>query len=233
MGDSEVLGYLLRISPDRLLQVPTNHRKTGACPRLLLITDHARYAGDGFFDCVEAALRGGVDAVMAREKQMDSARLLSFCSRLRELTRRYKARLIVHTQADVALAVGADGVHVASSEAGELPSMRTWLGEARMSLSVSCHDAAQLQSATAAGADFALLSPVFPTASHPCMPHLGVQRFCELARAAPLPVIALGGITAENRGQLPDFPVAVISALLAANEPQSVAESLCEPESPA
>jgi thiamine-phosphate pyrophosphorylase len=219
MGDPELLS--------QLLQVPAYHHKTDACPGLLLITDHTRFNGEGFFGCVEAALRGGVDAVMAREKQMDSARLLSFCSRLRGLTRRYGARLIVHTQADVALAVGADGIHVASADIGELPAMRRWLGNARMSLSASCHDAAQLRSAADAGADFAVLSPVFPTASHPGMPSLGVQGFCKLASAAPLPVVALGGITTSNRDQLPDFPVAVIGALLAADEPQRAAESLC------
>lgn len=209
--------------------MPTLRHKTGACPGLLLITDHARYNTEGFFDCVEAALRGGVDTVMAREKQMDSARLLSFCSRLRRVTRDYGARLIVHTQADVALAVGADGVHLSSSDLEELPAIRAWLNQPGMSLSASCHDAAQLRLAADGRADFALLSPVFPTASHPGMPHLGVQRFCELANAVPLPVVALGGISIENRDQLAAYPVAVISALLASDAPQQSAEDLCRP----
>ncbi len=210
--------------------MPAPQHHADAYPHLLLITDHARYNGEGFFAAVEAALRGGVDAVMAREKQMDSARLLSFCSRLRGLTRGYGARLIVHTQADVALAVGADGVHVAATDTAELPAMRGWLDNPTMSLSASCHDAAQLQLAADAGADFALLSPVFPTASHPGMPHLGVQRFIELANAAPLPVVALGGIGIHNRGELADWPIAVIGALLGAENPGLAAESLCKPD---
>lgn len=196
-------------------------------PQLLLITDHARYPGDAFFETVEAALSGGVDTVLAREKQMDSARLLAFCSRLRELTRRYDACLIVHAQADVAQAVQADGVHVSSADIPELPAMRRWLGDAPMTLSASCHDMEQLQAAFDAGADFALLSPVFPTASHPGAPHLGVGRFRELAAAAPLPVVALGGITTENRGELAGFPVAAISALLGAEDPAKAARLLC------
>ena len=196
------------------------------CPHLLLITDHARYAGDAFFSSVEAALKGGVDAVLVREKQMDSARLLAFCSRLRELTSRYDARLLVHTQADVAQAVSADGVHVASNDIAELAAMRRWLNNPDMSLSASCHDAADLQAAADAGADFALLSPVFPTTSHPGTPHLGIEGFKALATAAALPVVALGGVSPENRPQLEAFPIAVISALLGAKNAEKAARDL-------
>jgi len=202
------------------------HDSPGLTPELLLITDHARFTGEAFFTAVEAALKGGVDAVLAREKQMDSARLLAFCSRLRKLTRKHGARLLVHTQADVAAAVGADGVHVASADIAEIPCMRRWLNKPGMSLSASCHDAPQLQAAADAGADFALLSPVFPTDSHPGAPHLGVHRFSELASVAPLPIVALGGVTAKNRQELAGWPVAVISCLLGAQNPEYVAARL-------
>ncbi len=198
------------------------------CPNLVLITDHARYAGEAFFISVEAALKGGVDAVLVREKQMDSARLLAFCARLRTLTQACGARLLVHTQADVAAAVGADGVHVASSDIGELPGMRRWLNKADMSLSASCHDAYELQAAADARADFALLSPVFPTASHPGAAHLGVAVFKALAERSSLAVVALGGITQENRGQLAGYPIAVISALSGSGNAEEVARRLRE-----
>jgi len=196
-------------------------------PQLLLITDHARFEGEAFFASVEAALKGGVDAVLVREKHMDSARLLAFCSRLRDITRRYDARLLVHTQADVACAVGADGVHVASTDIAELSCMRGWLNRPGMSLSASCHDAAQLRAAAVAGADFALLSPVFPTPSHPGAPHLGAETFMAVLDVSPLPLIALGGITPENRASLAGVPVAVISALLGAEDPEQAAGLLC------
>ncbi|MDQ6966176.1 MAG: thiamine phosphate synthase, partial [Mariprofundaceae bacterium] len=144
--------------------------KKGYIPNLLLITDHIRYPGEAFFAAGDASMQGGVDAVLVREKQMDSARLLSICSRLRDITRRFEARLLVHTQADVAGAVGADGVHVSSDGILEVRAMRRWLNDAPMTLSASCHEATQLEAAADAGADFALLSPVFPTASHPGAP---------------------------------------------------------------
>lgn len=197
-------------------------------PSLVLITDSRRLEADRFFTQVEAALRGGVDTVLVREKQMDSARLLALASRLRLLTRDHGARLLVHTQADIAVAVDADGVHVAAADIPELPGMRRWLGVLPMNLSASCHSASELVSAREAGADFALLSPVFPTASHPGAPHLGVERFRKLATDADLPVLALGGITAANRQRLEGYGVVVIGALLDATDAEAAATALLQ-----
>jgi len=180
-----------------------------------------------FFDAVRAALRGGVDAVLVREKLMDSSRLLAFASRLRAITHEYGgARLIVHTQADVARAVAADGVHVTADSIGEIPAMRRWLDDVRMTVSASCHSEEELRAAADAGADFALLSPVFPTQSHPGAPHLDVAPFLHMAGAAPLSVVALGGITPENRDRLAGYGVAVIGAILDASGPESAARAL-------
>jgi thiamine-phosphate diphosphorylase len=195
-------------------------------PALVLITDSRRLEREALLAQIEAALAGGVDAVLVREPQMDAARLLAFAARLRRLTAEYGARLWVHTQADIAVAVGADGVHVRAAGIGELPGMRRWLAGQPMSLSVSCHTAAELAAAAAAGADTAFLSPVFPTASHPGAPALGTERFRELAAAAALPVLALGGITPENRGALAGYGVAVIGTLLAAADARAVARAL-------
>ena len=169
--------------------------------------------------------------MLVRENQMDSARLLSLASRLRQLTRAANARLIIHTQANIAAAVDADGVHVSQADIGELPTMRRWLGRAgeSMSFSASTHDAASLEAAAKVGSDFALLSPVFPTASHPGEAALGIDAFRELAGKANVPVVALGGITPDNRSQLKGFGVAAISAILLAVDPQAAACALLEP----
>jgi len=195
-------------------------------PQLVLITDSTRLERERFFAVVKDALAGGVDTVLVREKAMNSAKLLAFASALRGLTSAAGARLIVHTQADVAKAVRADGVHVAAAEMAELPAMRRWLADETISLSASCHNAVELERAFEHGADFALLSPVFPTASHPGAAHLGVDGFQELAAAAPVPVIALGGITPENRHEIAKYGVAVISSILEAKDPRHAAEKL-------
>ncbi len=171
-------------------------------------------------------MAGGVDALLVREKQMDSARLLAFASRLRELTGNYGAKLIIHTQADVARAIGADGVHLASSDLAEVPTVRDWLESPGMTISTSCHNEIELGFSQRFGADYAFLAPVFPTQSHPGKPHLGIEKFREMAEGTSLPVIALGGINEDNRQQLSGFGVAVISAILDADDPKVAAKSL-------
>lgn len=179
-----------------------------------------------FFETAEVALCGGVDAVLVREKQMDSARLLAFCSRLRSMTMAHKALLIVHSQADVARAVEADGVHVAAANVAEIPAMRKWLGHAGMTISISCHSAGEMDLAAHYGADFALLSPVFSTSSHPQAQPLGVDRFMEIARNTALPVVALGGIGPGNRKALTGWSVAVISTILDAADAELAARDM-------
>jgi len=195
-------------------------------PELILITDSTQQESERFFNIVEASLCGGVDAVLVHEKQMDSAHFLAFCSRLRTLTVAHKALLIVHSQADVAQAVAADGVHVAAADMEEIAGMHQWLKDAKMMFSASCHNAEELKQAEHCGADFALLSPVFPTNSHPGAPHLGSKHFRTLADASPLPVIALGGIVPGNRNELAGYPVAVISAIMHADNPEQAARCL-------
>jgi len=197
-----------------------------AVPALTLITATDRYPGEAFFDAVKLALSAGVDAVLIREKQLTSARLLALASRLRQMTYDYQARLIIHSQADIALAVDADGVHLASADIRSVPDVRRWLADAGKTVSVSCHNAGELQLAAESGADYATLSPVFATKSHPGAPHLGVDAFHALASAALLPVIALGGIGAENCKQLQAAGIAVIGAILDAEDPRLAVQRL-------
>jgi len=192
----------------------------------MLITDSARFSGEQCCDAVEQALQGGVDAVLVREKHLTSARLLALASRLRQMTAAYHTRLIIHGQADIAAAVDADGVHLSSTDIPEIAAVRQWLADQGKSISVSCHHADELELASQYGADYAMLSPVFPTACHPGAPHLGVDTFRQLAAATALPVIALGGITTSSCLTLAGRPVAVMGALLNATNPRLAAQQL-------
>jgi len=119
-------------------------------------------------------------------------------------------------------------VHVAAADIARIDTMRAWMDAPEMSISASTHNAYELHAAAVADCDFALLSPVFPTASHPDAPHLGVKVFRELAQQSPLPVVALGGINLENRALLAGFPVAVISALLDLKDVQQIKETAAQ-----
>jgi len=199
-------------------------------PQLILITDSSRLSGTALLEQIALALQGGVDTVLMREKQLDSAKALALASSLRNLTRTYQVRLIIHSFADIAIAVGADGIHLPSNEIASIPALRRWLMQHDavndMAISVSCHHADDLAQAAAFGVDFALLSPVFETASHPGEPCLGIDAFHNLTDQSPCPVVALGGIDTYNRHMLANHGVAVISALLLADDARNAAQLL-------
>ncbi len=113
--------------------------------------------------------------------------------------------------ADLALAesIGADGVHLPRWHEPE----RAFPGA--MIVSASCHNARELAQANAMGADVALLSPVFPTGSHPGKAGLGAEKFLALAATSPLPVLALGGVDETNAASLVGPNVAGIAAISA------------------
>jgi len=197
-------------------------------PALTLITDTSRYSGDAFFDILEQALTAGVDAVLVRETALSSARLLVLAARLREMTQTHDARLIIHSQADIAEAVDADGVHLSARDIGSISAVRGWLNDPAKTVSASCHHARELSLAAEAGADFAMLSPVFPTATHAGAPCLGIADFRRLADQALLPVVALGGITTHNCAELNWPHLAVISAILSAEAPAAATRTLLQ-----
>jgi len=199
---------------------------TAIAPALTLISDTSRYTGEVFFDAMEQSLAAGADAVLVREKTLSSARLLALAARLRETTRTYGAQLIIHSQADIAEAVDADGVHLSARDIGTIPAVRGWLNNPDKIVSVSCHHAGEMALAAQLGADYVMLSPLFPTASHPGAPCLGVACFHRLADQFKLPVVALGGITTHNCAELGWPHLAVISAVLAAEDPSASTRAL-------
>jgi len=193
-------------------------------PSLILITDSSRYSDELLFSALKKA--DGVDAVLLREKELTSAKLLALAARLREFTTASGAALYIHTQVDIAAAVDADGVHVASGDITNIPAIRRWLNDPAKTISASCHNLKEIRLAEKNGADFLFLSPVFPTESHPGSPHLGIDAFNELASKTSLPVIALGGIDSRNCGGLRGNRMAVIGALLGADDPGLTASKL-------
>jgi len=195
-------------------------------PSLTLITDSSRYPDDLLFSVMEKALKHGLDAILIREKELSSAKFLALASRVRALTSAYGAALYIHTQVDIAAAVDADGVHLASGDISNITAVRSWLNDPAKTVSVSCHNLQEIKLAEKFSADFLFLSPVFPTASHPGAEHLGVKTFIDMASQSAVPVIALGGVDCDNRSQLQGYGVAVISSLLAAADPSLAAKQL-------
>lgn len=162
-------------------------------PFLYAISNVAELGVEEFMRRLEVALGNGLRLLQLREKHLP-------CGELRELARRVTALAHAHgakvlLNGDVALAqeVGADGVQLTATQlAGlhERPSVG-WCA-------ASCHNAEELRHAEALGCDFALLSPVLPTLSHPGAPHLGWENFAAVAAGSSIPVYALGGMTRDD-----------------------------------
>ncbi|MFN3544608.1 MAG: Nudix family hydrolase [Thiobacillus sp.] len=156
---------------------------------------HAEALGvDSFLARLDLALANGLRLVQVRDKSLPEAERLALARETVRHAHRHGARVLVNGSLELARAAGADGVHLDSSAAARLSARPDRAGSDAFLVGVSCHDAAELAHAAAIGADFALLSPVLPTQTHPGAPTLGWQTFSELAAASPIPVYGLGGL---------------------------------------
>lgn len=162
-------------------------------PPLYLISHADALGEEVFLTRLEQALETGVRLVQLREP-WPLPRLLALAARTRRLCHHYEARLLLNADPAVAAAY-ADGVHL---PAARLMALTARPLAANRLVAASCHDSTEVHHAAAIGCDFAVLSPVLPTASHPGAATLGWQRFRELAQSTLLPLYALGGMTASD-----------------------------------
>ena len=194
-------------------------------PVLMLVTDrHLAGGEDALQAAVEAAIDGGVNAVQVREKDLHPAELLPLARRLREVTVG-RAALIVNGPLEVALAAGADGVHLPeAAPMVERPARPVLVGR-------SVHSVEAAEAAWAECSDYLIAGPVFETPSHAGRKAAGVGLVKECSRAVAMPVLAVGGIDAgrvEEVIRAGASGVAVISAILGSSAPRTAAEALKE-----
>jgi thiamine-phosphate pyrophosphorylase len=195
-------------------------------PQLHLVTE-PHHGPAELMRRVALALEGGVDWVQLRDKSAPAATLFELGARLLRLSHERGARLAINDRLDVALALRADGIHLAGQSLPVAEAVR--LADQRLRVGRSVHALAEAQQAAAAGAAYVTFGPVFPTRSHPGMPPRGLDELANIVRALDVPVLAIGGITAEN---LPDVlatgcaGVAVISAILSDPDPAAAAARL-------
>ena len=184
---------------------------------LLLITDHTSC------ETIAAALRGGVNAVMLREKDLSARELYALALRLRALTRDAGAQLIINDRLDVALAVEADGIHL-GWQSLPLKAARTVAGN-RLKIGVSTHSFEEARQAERDGADYITFSPIFPTPSKEgLVPVQGLDGLRAVCDGLTIPCIALGGITPENAQSVRAAGASGIAAIRAfATDPEEMA----------
>ncbi len=160
------------------------------------ITDRKALGGTlPLLDCIELNLARGVEFIQIREKGLSAFDILELTRAALALPNPHGTKFLLNDRADIALAAGADGVHLPSDSLA--PNRLRTLGT--LLIAVSCHDIEQTQRAASEGADFAVFSPVFFTASKaPFGPPQGIERLREAAASVQIPVFALGGISEAN-----------------------------------
>ena len=164
---------------------------------------------------VEAALRGGTRLVQYRDKQRDAAQQAKIARALLALCQRYGARLIVNDNLPLALAVGADGVHLGGAD-GDLAAARQALGPGKL-LGASCYADFELaRCAAAAGADYVAFGAVYASLTKPHALRAPHHLFARCRAELGVATCAIGGITVANGAALVDAGadlLAVISDL--------------------
>jgi thiamine-phosphate pyrophosphorylase len=191
-------------------------------PPLVLVTDRRATGGRDLLAVVEAALDAGLPAVQLRDKDLPGRALWRLAGALRTATRRTGALLFVNDRVDVALAVGADGVHLGRASI-PLAAARALVGPGPL-IGVSTHAAAEVQAAAGGGADFAFFGPVYAT---PGKTAVGLGPLA--AATGRLPVLAIGGVTAAELRAVRAAGasgVAAIRAILAAPDPAAATRAL-------
>lgn len=168
--------------------------------RLYAVTDRAWVGRQTLCQQVEAALQGGVTCVQLREKHLDRDAFLAEARQICALCRRYGVPFIVNDDLDVALACGADGIHVGQDD---MPAaeVRRRAGR-RLIVGVSAHTPEEARLAEAAGADYLGAGAVFGSATKTdasLLTPAGLQAVCA---AVHIPVVAIGGVNAGNILQL-------------------------------
>lgn len=184
---------------------------------LYAVTDRAWTGRQSLYEQVEEAIQGGVTCVQLREKALSTEEFLQEALEIGALCRRCGVPFIVNDSVEVAIACGADGVHVGQEDlaAGEA---RRRVGEG-MLLGVSAHSVEEARQAVRNGADYLGVGAVFPTSTKTDVSPMPIETLQAIRRAVDVPIVAIGGITRDNIGRLAGSGVdgvALVSAIFSA-----------------
>lgn len=194
---------------------------------IYLVTDDGCLQGRELLDCVREALEGGVTLVQYRAKTASSAEMYAEALQLKALCDSFKVPLIINDRLDIAMAVGAAGVHLGQDD---LPcaAARKILGEDYI-IGVSAHNPAEAKAALQSGADYLGCGAVFGTATKADVKKLGTDGLAAICKAKGLPVVGIGGVTADNYREVRAAGAdgaAIVSGILAQPDIRATVEAI-------
>ena len=196
---------------------------------LYLCTDRELMSTDTLEEAVEQAVRGGCTVVQLREKDCTSLEFYETAKKVKEITDRYQVPLIINDRVDIALAVGADGVHVGQDDlpAGEV---RRILGPDKI-VGVSAGSVAEAVKAEEDGADYLGVGAMYATSTKEDADVTSREELLRIREAVDLPIVVIGGINRSNYRNFKGIGVnglAVVSAVIAADDIEAAARELSE-----
>lgn len=196
---------------------------------IYLVTDDGCLQGRALIDCVCEALEGGVTLVQYRAKTASSAEMYAEAMQLKALCDSFNVPLIINDRLDIAMAVGAAGVHLGQDD---LPcaAARKILGEDYI-IGVSAHNPAEAKAALQSGADYLGCGAVFGTATKADVKKLGTEGLTAICREKGLPVVGIGGVTADNYREVRAAGAdgaAIVSGILAQPDIRTTVEAIAK-----
>ncbi len=193
---------------------------------LYLVADRSLVA-EGFLDRVEQALIGGVSVVQLRAKELSGHEFYALGEAMLALTARFAVPLLINDRLDIALALGAAGVHLGQQDLPAARARHILSGE--RIVGVSARTLAEAQAAAAQGADYIGAGAVFPTTTKSDAEYIPLSILSDMARRVSIPVLAIGGITAANAALVRESGASglcVASGIMCAASPRQAAAEL-------
>ncbi len=194
---------------------------------LYLCTDRHLMTTETIEESVELAIKGGVSVVQLREKDCTSRQFYELAKAVKTITDAYEVPLIINDRIDIALAIGADGVHLGQKDV-PVNVARDLLGADKI-VGATANTVELAEEAWHDGADYLGVGDVFGTTTKSDTRHITLEELKSIRKAVPIPIVAIGGVNEENISLLKETGVdgaAVISAVVGQKDITAAAEKL-------
>ena len=197
--------------------------------RLYFITDSTPYTEDEFLSRVKAALSGGVTLIQLREKERSTREYIALAKKVHALSQQFGVPLIIDDRVDVALASGAEGVHLGQSDM-QIDAARKIVGEDFI-IGATTKTVEQALEAYQQSADYLGVGAIYPTTTKVKTVLTSTETLDKICKAVPIPVNAIGGLNKDNIDVLKGIDikgVCAVSAIMKAPDPKTAAEELSQ-----
>lgn len=194
---------------------------------LYFITDSTGLSEEEFLSRVKSACEGGVTLIQIREKERSTREYISLTLKVHEITKGYGIPLIVDDRVDVAMATDAEGVHVGQSDMPVFMA-RKLLGQNKI-VGATAKTVEQAIKAYNEGADYLGVGAIYPTTTKVKTVLTSVDTLCDIVKAVPIKVNAIGGLNKDNIGVLKGSGIdgiCVVSAVMKSDDPEKAAREL-------